>query len=138
MLRINNKINEVQQFHCGATSSLLSQSREKIKYREHAFAGEFKPDLTVEFPLKPGKVTFARVGEVKSKYRMISYTGNAVKSDMFVRGNPAKIILDKKPEYIINSLIENGSEHHQLAVHGNITDKLKIFCEFIDLNLVLL
>ena len=138
MLRINNKINEVQYFHCGAASSLLSQSREKIEYREHTFVGEFKPGLTVEFPLKPGKVTFARVGEVKSKYRMISYTGNAVKSDMFVRGNPAKIILDKKPEYIINSLIEHGAEHHQIEVPDDITNKFKMFCEFLNLYLIIL
>lgn len=141
LLKINNETNEIKLYHCGAMPSNLAQNKKEIEYRTQGYADPgsvYKGGLTVEFPLKPGKVTFARVGEIKSKYRMISYTGNAVKSDMFVKGNPARIILDKNPEYIINGLIENGSEHHQFAVHGDITDKLKIFCEFIDLDLVLL
>lgn len=125
MLTIDNSNNEAQYFHCGAMASCLAEKEEFIEYREHSLYGEFKPGLTVEFPLKPGKVTFARIGEIKGKYRILSYSGEAVKSKMFVRGNVARIILDKEPEYIVNELIKNGSEHHQIAVHGDISKELE-------------
>jgi L-fucose isomerase-like protein len=137
LLKINNTTNETLFFHCGAKSSHLAEDKEEIEYRLHAEPeGVWKPGLTVDFPLKPGKVTFSRVGEIKGKYKMLVYTGNAIKSDMFVRGNPARIILDKNPEYIVHGLIENASEHHQIAVHGDITEQLKIFCDFLNLKLI--
>jgi L-fucose isomerase-like protein len=135
LLKINNETNETLYFHCGAKSTNLAEKKEEIEYRMHAEdEGVWKPGLTVEFPLKPGNITFARIGEIKGQYKMVVYTGNAVKSDMFVRGNPAKIILNKNPEYIVNGLIENSSEHHQIAVHGEISEELKIFCEFLDIR----
>lgn len=94
--------------------------------------------LIVDFPLKPGRITFARVGEIKSKYRMVVYTGEAIETDMFVRGNPARVKLDGPAEAVVNCLIQNGSGHHQIAVHGDILDKLKLYCEFSNLELAVL
>jgi len=137
LLKINTTTNEILYFHCGAKSTDLAENKDEVEYRIHAESeGVWKPGLTVDFPLKPGRVTFARIGEVKGTYRMLVYTGNAVKSDMFVRGNPARIILDKNPEEVVNHLIANGSEHHQIAVHGIIADKLKIFCDFLNLHYI--
>jgi L-fucose isomerase-like protein len=137
LLKINNTTNEALYFHCGAKSSYLAENKNEIEYRRHAESeGVWKPGLTVDFPLKPGRVTFSRIGEIRGKYRMVVYTGNAVNSDRFVRGNPAKIILDKNPEEIVEGLIANGSEHHQIAVHGNEADRLKIFCEFLNLSCI--
>jgi L-fucose isomerase-like protein len=135
LLKIDNDTNETLYFHCGAKSTNLAETKGEIEYRRHAEdEGVWKPGLTVEFPLKPGSISFARIGEIKGQYKMVVYTGNAVKSDMFVRGNPARIILDKNPEYIVNGLIENASEHHQIAVHGEISEELKVLCEFLDIH----
>lgn len=93
--------------------------------------------LLVDFPLKPGRITFARIGEIKAKYRMVTYTGEAVETDMFVRGNPARIKLDSNAEDVVNGLIQEGSGHHQIAVHGDVLDKIKLFCEFSNLDVIM-
>ena len=141
MLKINNKTNEAQYYHCGAAATGLAQDKKEVKYKTHGDAGPgraWKPGLTVEFPLKPGRITFARIGEIKSKYKIVAYLGNAIKSDMFTIGNPAKVILDKNPESIINNLIEHGLAHHQIGVHGDIIKELKIFCDFLNIDLFIL
>ncbi len=141
MLKINNETSEAQYYHCGAAATGLAQDKKEIKYKTHGDAGPeraWKPGLTVEFPLKPGRITFARIGEIKGKYKMVVYSGNAIKSNMFTIGNPARVILDKNPENIVNNLIEHGLAHHQIGVHGDIVEELKIFCDFLNIDLFLL
>jgi len=141
MLKIDNKTNEAQYYHCGAAATGLAQDKSKVKYKVHGDAGPeraWKPGLTVEFPLKPGRITFARIGEIKSRYKMISYSGNATESDMFTIGNPARVILDNNPEDIVNNLIYHGAAHHQIGVYGDIVQELKVFCDFLNIDLFLL
>ena len=141
MLKINNETKEALYYHCGAAATGLAQDKKKVEYKLHRDAGPgraWKEGLVVEFTLKPGRFTFARIGERRSKYKMITYSGNAIESEMFTIGNPAKVVLDKNPEFIVNSLIEHGLAHHQIGVHGDITDELKSFCDFLNLDLFLL
>ncbi len=138
LLRVNKQTRVVEYFHCGAMPTELAEKKSEIAYRKHASGHAWKPGMTVNFPLKPGRVTFARVGEISGRYRILAYTGEAIKSDMFVMGNPGKVKLDKDPEYILEGLVENGSEHHQIAVHGDLTEKLRLFCEFTGLDFILL
>ena len=137
MLTIDSDSKIAQYFHCGAKSKYLAENPDTIEYRMHADAENvWKPGMTVEFPVKPGRITFARVHEIKSNYRMVVYTGEALKTNMFVRGNPMKVLLDKDPENIVNGLIQSGSPHHQIAVHGDVKDQIRLFCEFLDLDLI--
>jgi L-fucose isomerase-like protein len=141
MLKINNETREAMFYHCGAAATCLAQDKSKVEYKLHRDAGPgraWKPGLVVEFTVKPGRFTFARIGEIESKYKMVTYAGNAVESDMFTIGNPAKVILDKNPEFIVNSLIGHGLAHHQIGVHGDINDDLISFCDFLNLDLFLL
>jgi len=139
-LKADTKTNEAQYFHCGAASSNLAKDKKEIIYRKNAQYSDYDwiDGLIVDFPLKPGRITFARIGEIKSKYRMVVYTGEATETDMFVRGNPARVKLDSSAEDVVNGLIQNGSGHHQIAVHGDILDNLKLFCEFLNLDLAVL
>ena len=138
-LKADIKTNEAQYFHCGAASSNLAGDRKRFIYRKNAQYSDYDwiNGLIVDFPLKPGRITFARIGEIKAKYRMVTYTGEAVETDMFVRGNPARIKLDSNAEDVVNGLIQNGSGHHQIAVHGDFLDKIKLFCEFSNLDVIM-
>lgn len=138
-LKADIKTNEAQYFHCGAASSNLAGDRKRFIYRKNAQYSDYDwiNGLIVDFPLKPGRITFARIGEIKAKYRMVTYTGEAVETDMLVRGNPARIKLDSTAEDVVNGLIQNGSGHHQIAVHGDVLDKIKLFCEFSNLDVIM-
>jgi L-fucose isomerase-like protein len=139
-LKADKKTNIAQYFHCGAASSNLAEEKGKILYRKNAQYSDYDwiNGLIVDFPLKPGRVTFARVGEIKAKYGIVTYTGEAVETDMFVRGNPAKVKLDHDSEDVVNGLIQNGAGHHQIAVHGDVLDKIELLCEFSKLDLTML
>lgn len=137
-LKADTETNIAQYFHCGAASSNLAIDKEKIVYRKNAQYSDYDwiNGLIVDFPLKPGRITFARVGEMKAQYKMVTYTGKALETDMFVRGNPAKVKLDSTSEEVINGLVQNSCGHHQIAVHGNIIEDLRLLCELLKLQLV--
>ncbi|MBN2072525.1 MAG: hypothetical protein JW770_01095 [Actinobacteria bacterium] len=141
LLRVDNDTGEACYYHCGAAATALAKTEEEVIYRLHRDAGPgraWNAGVAVEFPLKPGRVTFARIGEVRGKYRIVSYRGNAVETGMFTIGNPAKVILDSKPGDLLNKLIENGAGHHHIGVHGDVIEDLKALCDMLDIDLILI
>ena len=80
-------------------------------------------------------MTFARIGEFCGNYRIIVYTGTATKSEDFVRGNAMTVKLDKDTDYVIKKIVEFGSEHHQIAVHGDVSQEVRDFAILTGLRL---
>lgn len=68
--------NVIQLWYCGAPSSKLATSLQDIHIRNHAQVGV---SVEVEFPLKPGRVTLAKLTRpIGGRYSMLIATGNAL------------------------------------------------------------
>ena len=134
LLKIDDINNYAYYYHCGCASTKLCNNLLDIKYSEHPFDAVWKPGVIVEFPLKEGPVTFARMGERNGKFQIVAYTGRAVKTDMFVAGNVLLAVLDKKPSYVVEKLVEYGTEHHQITFYGNHLNELRKLTDFLGIN----
>jgi len=75
LVQIDEKKNEVLFFHCGNAPCSLVNPDYNVSLRQF-FLG--KGGVTVEFPLKPGRVTLARLSSAKGTYKMFVTTGEAV------------------------------------------------------------
>ena len=135
ILKVNKEKQEMYLFHCGAAARALAASTEEVSFRLHPEPATWKPGVTVDFTIKPGRVTFARIGEFCGNYRIIVYTGTATKSEDFVRGNAMTVKLDKDTDYVIKKIVEFGSEHHQIAVHGDVSQEVRDFAILTGLRL---
>jgi L-fucose isomerase-like protein len=135
LLKIDDERKYVYYFHCGAASTRLAGRSSDIIYDSHPFTDAWKPGVIVKFPVRPGKVIFARLVEREGKYQIVAYTGESVETDEFVKGNTLKVKLDKFPSYVVERLTEAGTPHHQIMFYGDSLALLKTFCKFKNIDL---
>jgi L-fucose isomerase-like protein len=125
VFHLDEKKNTILTYHCGAAASSLASNSKEIAIRKHAEG----IGATVEFPIKPGRITIARMGSCAGKYRMFIASGEAIPTKQIVRGNPLEVRLDSKVDDFLKTVTSRGIEHHMLIVHGNWTEILGEMCE---------
>ncbi|MBE6356396.1 MAG: hypothetical protein E7058_04700 [Lentisphaerae bacterium] len=128
-------------WHCGAAPCKLCKPGFTPALRCSATVeGGGVKGVTNEFPLKPGRVTVARLGETRDGdgYRMLIAAGDGLDTDLFVRGNPLKIKFDAGCEALSKEIIGNGWEHHYALMYGDQTEALADFCRNMDIEAVIL
>lgn len=109
-------------WHCGAAPCSLCKAgfHPEIRRSSTVGGGGIK-GCVCEFPLKPGRVTFVRLGETRDggTFRMLIATGEGLDTDLFVRGNPLKVRFDAGCNALRKELLDNGWEHHFAMAYGD-------------------
>ncbi|MBP5674152.1 MAG: hypothetical protein J6X49_17340 [Victivallales bacterium] len=124
-------------WHCGAAPCHLCKPGFQPYLRCSATVeGGGVKGVTDEFPLKPGRVTLARLGETRDGdgFRMLIATGTGLDTDLFVRGNPLKIKFDAGCDALRKEVINNGWEHHYALMYGDQADALEALCRNMDIQ----
>lgn len=125
-------------WHCGAAPCGLCKPGYKPELRMSATVeGGATKGCTGEFPLKPGRVTLARLGETRDGrgFRMLVCTGTGLDTDLFVRGTPLKIKFDAGCEAVRREVMENGWEHHYALMYGDRSEELATLCRNLNIEL---
>jgi L-fucose isomerase-like protein len=124
-------------WHCGAAPCSIRKEgyQSKLDFSSTVGGGGVK-GVVHEFPLKPGKITLARLGETRdgSKFRMLIATGEGIDTDLFVRGNPLKVKFDGGCKKLKETVFNNGFEHHFSMSYGDISSELLEFCRVMDIE----
>lgn len=124
-------------WHCGAAPCSLCREGYDAQLRKSSIIdGGGLKGLTNEFPLRSGRVTLARLGEVRdgSGFRMLIAPGTAIDTDLHVRGNPLKIKFDAGCEKLRNVVINQGFEHHYAMGYGDMSDELLNVCKLMNIE----
>lgn len=141
LISIDSDENVGMTWHCGAAPASLCCSSAKPELRKHSIMdGGGKKGLTMEFPIKPGRVTMARLSENQKgdAFRMLITTGTAIPTDQVLRGNPMKIKFDADLSKIARTLVYEGFEHHFSVIHGDIVEELKDICRLRKIEAVVI
>jgi len=124
-------------WHCGAAPCKLCKENYVSRLRKSSIidGGDVK-GLTNEFPLRTGRVTLARLGEVRdgTGFRMLIATGDGIDTDLCVRGNPLKIRFDAGCDKLREVVIGQGFEHHFSLAYGDISRELQHFCKLMNIE----
>jgi len=127
-------------WHCGAAPCQLCKPgcHEELRCSSTVDGGGVK-GVTGEFPLKPGRVTLARLGEKRDGdgFRMLIATGEAIDTDLFVRGNPLKIRFDAGCDKVRETIINEGWEHHYVLTYGDFVPELLDLCRMLNVEVTL-
>lgn len=124
-------------WHCGAAPCQLCKPGYQPQLRHSATVeGGGVKGVTDEFPLKPGRVTLARLGEKRDGdgFRMLIATGEALDTDLFVRGNPVKIKFDAGCGKLRETVINQGWEHHYALCYGDLVPELLDLCRILEIE----
>ena len=91
---------------------------------------------SIEFPLKTGRVTIARLGVRQNGYRMFIATGEALPTGMILRGTCSRVKMDAPVSDVLERIATNGIAHHYAIVYGDHREKLLEVCQLLDIEVV--
>jgi L-fucose isomerase-like protein len=140
LISIDGEGNTGVTWHCGAAPKGLANPAATPNLRQHSIIdGGDKKGLTNEFPLKPGRVTLARLSETRNNdgYRMLITTGTGLETTQLLRGNPLRVKFDVPLPVLAKKLVYEGFEHHFAVIHGEIVEELENLCRLLDIEPVI-
>jgi len=129
MVYFNEEDDTVYLWHYGGAPSLAKDNK-KIKYSEDNF--------DVEFTLRPGIITIARLHETGNGYKMLLSRGQVLDEDVTIERTGAKVKLEGSASDFLNEVIYGGWAHHICTIEGDYLDSLIEFCNLLDIETVVL
>lgn len=119
---IDHDKNTLLLWHNGCAALRLAATRKYLHTHFQANHG-----LTVGFGLIPGPVTLARLGNDGHHLRLFVTTGEALPTDMFIRGTLSWVKTNPPVQRVLDSVIYGGWEHHLAMSYADVAADLREF-----------
>lgn len=122
-------------WHCGLAPVSMADPDVPIKATVHS---NRKLPLLFEFPLKPGRVTIARLhrfpdGPGKSGYHLVIGGGEMVQAPISFGGTNGVVRFDRPAAQVFDTVMREGLEHHFCITYGDFREELAAFAQLADL-----
>jgi L-fucose isomerase-like protein len=117
-------------WHCGKAP--LSMADPEFQPRATIHSNRELP-LLMEFPLKPGRVTIARISEAPGSghYQMVVGSGEMLRAPMSFSGTSGVLRFDGSAEEALDTIMSQGLEHHIELTYGNHVSALLALAELL-------
>ena len=117
-------------WHYGGAPSLAADPAE-IRFGEEG--------REVQFTLKPGPVTLAKIGMHRGAFRILAFSAEVLPEKVTLRRAGAKIRTTNTPaDEIMQHILDQGWEHHYCLIHGDVLAELKVFARLAGIPLEIL
>ncbi len=132
--------------HTGYTAFSLAKAPRDIrlaKFTMHKQITGKEGGVEVQFHVKPGRVTFAKLGgrAVNGELSMFIAGGEVVEPSEKMKksssGCFACIRPDAPVQRFLDAIIKGGVEHHILLVHADVREELEAFCDILDIQKII-
>lgn len=126
-------------WHCGNASIACKTGNQVAKIMPHCpFGSVFdkkKGAATIEFMIKPGKVTINRVVEHGGNFKLLNVVGEMVKKENDIRGAWSWIkVRDREEMY--KTIINEGFTHHVSIIHRDLTELFREVSRYLEFEFV--
>jgi L-fucose isomerase-like protein len=89
--------------------------------------------LLMEFPLKPGRVTVARLSEATGAYRLVVGSGEMLRAPTSFSGTSGVLRFDRSAHDILDAMLSEGLEHHLSLTYGDYVPALLALARMLEL-----
>jgi L-fucose isomerase-like protein len=120
----------VAVWHCGLAP--LSMADPEVRPRATIHSNRQLP-LLMEFPLKPGRVTVARLSEATGDYRLVVASGEMLRAPMSFSGTSGLLRFDRPAHQVLDAMLNEGLEHHISLTYGDHVPALLALAEMLEL-----
>ncbi len=117
-------------WHCGLAP--LSMADPDVRPRTTVHSNRRKP-LLMEFPLKPGRVTLARLSQASGEYRLVAGAGEMQHAPMSYTGTSGVLRFDRPAQEVLDTIMGEGLDHHISLTYGDHLDALLALARLLDL-----
>lgn len=123
---------EAVLWHCGLAP--LSMADPGFRPRGTIHSNRKLP-LLMEFPLKPGRVTIARLSESagRGEYRLIAGRGEMLRAPMSFSGTSGVLRFDRPAAEVLDTIMAEGLDHHISLTYGDHLEALLALARMLDL-----
>ena len=120
-------------WHCGLAPLSMADTGVPAKGTIHS---NRKLPLLMEFPLKPGKITIARLSEAGGDFRLVVGNAEILQAPISFSGTSGIVHFDRPITDILDTIMKEGLEHHFSITYGNYTSALHSLAKQLGLEVV--
>jgi L-fucose isomerase-like protein len=133
LVTVDQRDNTAVVWHCG--SAPLSMADPAVEPRGQVHPNRQIP-LVMEFPLKPGRVTVARLSQSGGTYRLAIGTGEMLRAPLSFQGTSGVLRFDSPVGDVLDGIMGQGLEHHFCLTYGDHARALTALAEMLDLPVI--
>lgn len=122
-------------WHCGLAPLSMANPGYQPRGTIHS---NRKVPLVMEFPLKPGRVTVARLNRHAGELRLVLGRGQMLEAPAPFSGTSGLLRLETPTRQFFDVLMQQGLEHHVSLVYGDYLAELQAFARLVSLPVLLL
>ena len=120
-------------WHCGLAP--LSMADPASQPRGTIHSNRMLP-LLMEFPLKPGKVTLARLSQATGQLRLVVGTGEMLSAPISFSGTSGVLRFERPAAETLDTILSEGLEHHIALTYGNHLSALIELARMLDMPIL--
>jgi L-fucose isomerase-like protein len=130
VVSVDRERDQVVIWHCGKAP--LSMADPAVQ-PEGGLHSNRKVPLVMEFPLKPGRITAARVSQSGGHLRLVIGGGEMLSAPKSFSGTSGVVRFDRPAADVLNTLLHEGLEHHLALTYGDFEQPLLTLAEYLGL-----
>ena len=130
IVAIDSEADEATLWHCGLAPLSMADPEQQPEATIHS--NRAKP-LLMQFPLKPGRVTVARLSEATGEFRLVIGGGEMLKASAAFTGTSGRIRFDSGAAAVMDAIMREGLEHHVSLVYGDYQAALESLAGLLDM-----
>ena len=120
-------------WHCGLAPKSMADPQAEIRATIHT---NRKKPLLYEFPLKPGRVTIARLSQANNKTQLVLGGGEMLRAPMSFTGTSGVIRFDLPAQQVLDTIMSERLEHHFSITYGEHRPVLRQFAQMLSLSVL--
>jgi L-fucose isomerase-like protein len=117
-------------WHCGLAP--LSMADPSVHPRATVHSNRGLP-LLMEFPLKPGRVTVARLSEATGGFRVVVGAGEMLRAPLSFTGTSGVLRFERPAAEVLHTMLGEGLEHHVSLTYGDHVPALIALANMLDI-----
>ena len=133
LVSFDAEANEAVLWHCGLAP--LSMADPDVQPEATIHSNRQMP-LLMQFPLKPGRVTIARLSEATGEFRLVIGGGEMLKAPPAFTGTSGRIRFDSGAQAVMDTLMREGLEHHVSITYGDYQAVLESLAGLLGLSVL--
>jgi L-fucose isomerase-like protein len=130
MVSLDEDNDAVVIWHCGLAPLSLADPDAPKGVTIHS---NRKLPLLFEFPLKPGRVTIARLTESSGEYRLVVAGGEMIQGPLSFSGTSGLLRFDTPARDVLDLILSEGLEHHITLTYGDYVPELLALADLLNL-----
>ena len=133
MVSFDVEADEAVLWHCGLAPLSMADPDTRPSATIHS---NRQLPLLMQFPLKPGRVTIARLSEATGGFRLVIGGGEMLKAPLTFTGTSGKIRFDSGAAAVMDTILGEGLEHHLSITYGDHQDVLESLARILGLSVL--